>query len=172
MANVALEGPQVAVERHDRAAWSDSLVTNSESTIGNPCGPKSDDAPGAKWILKPILAAEKMSTSSRVLLGYVWMLSPACSCWRRTIGTPKVVFYKPSGWEVYGGHNQLQLMEVAQRLFGRRALFDDVAHHHGFLTPAFVGEVRWVSSILLFWRTKWMQQIAVVSYSCEHIGRR
>lgn len=47
----------------------------------------------------------------------------------------EVVFYKPSGWEVYGGHNQLQLVEVAKSLFGHQALFDDVTHHHGFLQP-------------------------------------
>ena len=46
---------------------------------------------------------------------------------------PEAVFYKPPGWEVYGGHNQLQLVDAAQRLFGRRRLFEDVGHHHGFL---------------------------------------
>ncbi|CAK9098822.1 Pentatricopeptide repeat-containing protein At5g02860 [Durusdinium trenchii] len=48
-------------------------------------------------------------------------------------GQDHAVFYKPPGWEVYGGHNQLQLVDAAQRLFGRRRLFEDVGHHHGFL---------------------------------------
>ena len=45
-----------------------------------------------------------------------------------------MVVRKLSGWEVYGGHNQLQLVEVVKELYGQRKLFADASHNHGFLS--------------------------------------
>lgn len=59
----------------------------------------------------------------------------ACHHVHHTKKKPEVVFYKPSGWEVYGGHNEFQLVQLAKSWFGDRHLFNDLDHHHGFLLP-------------------------------------
>ena len=45
----------------------------------------------------------------------------------------RAAIFKPSGWEVYGGHSRLQLVTFIQSRFGNRRIFEDAQHHFGFL---------------------------------------
>ena len=45
----------------------------------------------------------------------------------------RAAVYKPRGWEVYGGHSQLQLVAFLLEQYGARRIFRDASHHHGFL---------------------------------------
>ena len=45
----------------------------------------------------------------------------------------RAALYKPRGWEVYGGHSRLQLVEFARNCFGHRPIFQKTGHHQGFL---------------------------------------
>ncbi|CAE7938800.1 TRAP1, partial [Symbiodinium sp. KB8] len=45
----------------------------------------------------------------------------------------RFVVHKPDGWEVYGAHVKLQLLEFVQGMFGRAPIFQDPGHNYGFL---------------------------------------